>query len=98
MLDQALDAAEALGEREKLAALEEAARGGQAALQHGGHHPAVAPAHLARRAQVLRMAGEAGIDDALDPRVLLQKLGDAHGVAAVALHAHSERLDASQRK
>src|SRR5687768_2958408 len=50
MLDQALHAAEAFGEREQAAALEEAARRPHRtilpALQHRGHHAAVALLHL----------------------------------------------------
>src|SRR2546421_10606486 len=65
MLDQALDAAEALGEREELAALEEALRCSESALEDGGDHAAIALVHLLRREQVLRMAGEARIDHAL---------------------------------
>ena len=74
MLDQALDAAEAFGEREKLAALEEAARGAHcaflAALEHCRHHAAIALVHLACSEQVLRMACKPRIDDPLDLRVL----------------------------
>src|SRR3954464_8728460 len=72
VLDQALDAAEALGEREELAALEEAPRRGQATFENGGDHAAIALVHLLRREQVLRMAGEARIDHALDLRMFFQ--------------------------
>src|SRR5688500_2469985 len=69
VLDQAFYAAEAFGEREQLAALEEAARRGEAAFQHCGHHAAVAAVHLARGEEMLRMGGETRIDDALDLRM-----------------------------
>src|SRR3954453_16636948 len=96
MLDQALDAAEALGEGEELAALEEAARCAKATLDHRGHHAAIAVVHLLRREQVLRMAGEPRINGALDLRMLLEPGGDVHRIAAMPLHAQRERLDAAQ--
>src|SRR5207302_8563218 len=49
VLDQALDAAQALGEGEQLAALEEPPGALQPALQHRGHHAAVAAVHLPLR-------------------------------------------------
>src|SRR2546421_2724823 len=98
MLDQALHAAEAFGKRKQPAALEEAARGAKAALQHCRYHAAVAPVHLLCREEVLRMARQAGIKDALDLGVLLQPRGDMHGIAAMALHAKGERLDSAQGK
>src|SRR5437868_2983296 len=66
MLDQALDAAEALGEREELATLEEALRRAESAFEDSRHHAAVALVHLLGGEQVLRMTGEAGVDHALD--------------------------------
>src|SRR5881394_2006102 len=98
MLDQALDAAEAFGEREELAALEKALRRRQAAFEHRGDHAAVALAHLFRREQVLRMVGEPRVDDLRDLGMLLQERGDVHRVAAMALHAQRERLDPPQSK
>src|SRR6185503_16172340 len=59
VLDQALDAAQALGEREQAAALEEALRRGESALQHRRDHAAVTRVHLPRRQRVLRMRRQA---------------------------------------
>src|SRR5713226_5754845 len=67
VLDQALDAAEALGESEKLAALEETPGALQPALEHRRHHAAVAAVHLPFRQGVLGMARKAGVKDLLDP-------------------------------
>src|SRR5437868_2718054 len=98
VLDQALDAAEALGQREELAALEEALGCRQPTLENRRNHATVALVHLLRREQVLRMAREPGIDHALDLRMFCQPGGDVHGVAAMALHAQRQRLDAAQRE
>src|SRR5258706_6095798 len=65
MLDQALDATEALGEREELAALEEALRCAESAFEHGGDPSAIALVHLLGGEQVLRMAGEIPVDYSL---------------------------------
>src|SRR5689334_6124392 len=96
MLDQALDAAEALCEGEEVAAFEETFRGAEPAFQHRGDHAAITLVHLLRRKQMLRMAGEAWIDHALDLRVLVEPRRDMHGIAAVPLHAQRQRLDAAQ--
>ena len=47
---------------------------------------------------VMRMVRQTRIDDALDLRMLLQKLCDGERVGAVAFHAQSQRLDAAQRQ
>src|SRR5690349_16729097 len=44
------------------------------------------------------MAGESGIDHALDLRMLLEPGSAVHRVAAMALHAQRQRLDAAQRQ
>src|SRR4029077_17840149 len=87
VLDEALDAAETLGEREQLALLERAARGPESAAQHRGDDAAVAARHLALRQRMLRVAGEPRVVDALDLRLLLQELRDGERVGAVPLHA-----------
>src|SRR5258708_11220227 len=79
VLDETLDAAEALGEREELAALEEALGCSESTLDDGGDHAAIALVHLLCREQVLRMAGKAGINHALDLRVLLEPSRKGHG-------------------
>src|SRR5262249_52741554 len=98
MLDETLDAAQALGEREQVAALEGAARRLEAAAQHRPHDSAVAGLHLPPGERVLRVALETGVVDALDRRVLLEELRDRERVGAVPLHAQRERLDAAQRE
>src|SRR5215470_8541613 len=97
MLDEALHAAQAFGERKELAALEKAARCREPASQHRAHHAAIAVVHLLGGEQMLRMAREARIDHALDLGMLFQPGGDMHRVAAVALHAQRKRLDAAER-
>ena len=59
VLDQALDAAQALGQREQLAVLEEALRAGEIGLQLDRDHAAEA-AHLPLRQRVLRMRRQPG--------------------------------------
>src|SRR5215471_8666989 len=95
MLDQALDAAEALGQREDLAALEEAARVVEAALEDRRHHAAEA-AHLPLGQRMLRMARKARIVDAGDLGMLLQPRRDRGSILAMALHAQPQRLHAAQ--
>src|SRR5688572_3876609 len=96
MLDQALHAAEALREREQAAALKEAARRSEAASKHRGHHAAVALVHLLACQQMLWMRCKARVDNARDLGMLFEPRGDVHRVAAMALHAHGECLDAAQ--
>src|SRR6185295_13944119 len=64
VLDQALDPAQALGEREQAAALEEALRGIEPALQHRGDHAAVAGVHLAQREGLDAAQREEGVERA----------------------------------
>ena len=75
MLDQALDAAETFGEREQLAALQEARRALEPALDAGGDDAAEA-AHLALGEFMLRMRGEARIDHAVHARMGFEELRD----------------------
>src|SRR6202007_72282 len=98
VLDQALDAAEALGEREEPAALEEPPGALQPALEHGRHHPAVAPVHLPFRQGVLGMARQAGVKDPFDFRMLFEPSGDVDRILAMPLHSEREGLDAAQRE
>ncbi len=65
MFDQALDAPQALGQREDLATLQEAFGIVEIALEHGGHHPAES-VHLALGKLVLGVARQSGIDHLLD--------------------------------
>ena len=91
MLDQALDAAQALGQREDLAALEHAQRGAFAALHDRRHH-AAARGHLAQRERMLRVAREPRVVHAFDLRMLREPLRDRERVLGVALHADRQRL------
>src|SRR5216684_2875084 len=68
VLDQALDAAQALGEGEQLAALEEPPGALQPALEHRRYHAAVAAVHLPFRQGVLGVARKAGVKDLFDFR------------------------------
>src|SRR5437588_6381508 len=96
VLDQALDAAKALGESEELAALEEPPGALQPALKNGRHHAAVAAVHLPFCKGVLGVACKAGIEDLLDFRMLFEPLRDLHCIVAMPLHSERERLDAAQ--
>ena len=98
MLDQALDAAQALGQREDLAALEEALGVRQRALEDRRHHAAEAvhlPLAPARAAD-----GSRGRDSST--RAIFgcfsSQCGDGQRVPAVALHAQRQRLQAAQRQ
>src|SRR6185312_12344976 len=97
MLDQALDPAQALGQREDLDPLEEAPRFGQAALELDRDHAAVA-VHLAPGQLVLWMAGETRIVDAGHLRVARQMLGDRLRVDAMPLQPERQGLQAAQRE
>src|SRR5207302_7048945 len=96
VLDQALDAAEALGESEELAALEETPGALQPALKNGRHHAAVAAVHLPFCKGVLGVACKAGIEDLFDFRMLFEPLRDLHRVLAMTFHPQCQRFDAAQ--
>src|SRR5260370_8216870 len=91
MLDQALDAAEAVGEREDLDPLQEAPRLGKPALELDRHHAAMAM-HLAARQRVLLVAGEARVMHARDPLLARQILGHPLGVTPLPLPPPRHRL------
>src|SRR5581483_2228218 len=93
-LDEALDAAERLREPEEVRRRGESLR----LLRRLGeerHHAAEVP-HLARGDRVAGVARQAGVEDALDARVLLECSGDLRRVEAVLPHPHCERLDPAQ--
>ncbi len=94
VLDEALDAAEALGELPDLRARDEVDRL-LLVLEEERDHPAEV-AHLPRGDRVAGVRGQAGVEDALDARVPLEERGDGDGVRAVAIHPHGERLHAAQ--
>src|SRR5437588_13029527 len=96
MLDETLDPAEALGEREQAAALERAARRVQPPAQHRRDDAAEAARHLRPRERVLRVARQPRVVDALDLRLMLEELRDRDHVGAVTLHAQCQSLDGAR--
>ena len=96
VLDQALDAAEALGECPHLRAPDEV-DGLLLGLDEERDHAAEV-AHLPGGELVARVAREAGVEDALDPRVRLEELDHGMRVLAVALHPHGEGLHPAQHE
>jgi hypothetical protein len=86
VLDQALHAAEALGQGEDAAALQNAPGAFEVAIEDGGDHAAEA-AHLAFRQLVLRVARQARVDHLRDVLPGLQPAGDGETVLAVAFHS-----------
>ena len=97
VLDETLDAAQAFGEREDGARLEETARAGEVGVELDRHHAAEA-AHLLARERVLRVRGEPRVAHAAHARLPLEPGGELHRVLAMALHAHVERLHPAQRE
>ena len=93
-LDQALDAAEALGERPHLRARDGAAASSSLPSVNETM-PAEAP-HLPRGDLVARVVREPGVEDSLDPLVTDEELGDHGRVRAVAVHPDGERLHAAE--
>ena len=90
---EALDAAEALGEREDLAALEETPRARESVAQLEGDHAAEAAAHLAPRQRVLRMRFAApGRRTRATFGLALEPARQFERVVAVPLHAHASVL------
>src|SRR5271166_1819621 len=90
MADEALDAAERLGECEVPDSLERPHRPFGIALDEERHH-ASAAAHLPRRKVMLRMACKARVIYALDLRVTLEKAREFQRVRHMALHAERQR-------
>ena len=88
-LDEALDAAQALGQRPDLRPRDELV-GLLRARGEEGDHAAEVP-HLARGDLVAWVAGEAGVEDLLHGRVLRQEGRDRARVLAVAVHADCQR-------
>src|SRR5688572_23670120 len=90
MADEALDASETLGQREKARSLED----GRSALDAPGlesDHAAEA-GRLALVQRVSRMIREPGIEDLLQLGVLGKPCCDRAGVGLVPLHPDRERL------
>ena len=95
-LDQAFNAAQALGKREQPRAARYFARHLHAAFYLEREHAPEATDHLALRQRVLGMARQARVIDALDQRVLLEKTRDLLRVAGVLAHPQRERLEPAQ--
>ena len=97
VLDERLDAAQRLGEREDADALEHRAGLIEAVFEVDRHHAAKV-AHLLLGDIVLRVALQARVDHPLDRRVLAQVPSHALGVDAVALHADVQCLRRTQEQ
>src|SRR4051794_14251380 len=95
VLDQRLDAAERLGQREHAGAVAHLERALLAALRAERHHAAEA-VHLAVGHLVAGVVRQPGVVDLLHPLVGSEELDDAFGVVAVALHPDRQRLEAAQ--
>lgn len=94
-LDQALDAAEALGEGEEAGELAEAAGGGVAAAEAEGQHAAAhAGAVLAEGDGAVGVGVQAGVVDGEDGGVGLEGAGDGGGVGGGLAGAQVQRLEA----
>ena len=96
MLDQALDAAEALGERPHRCTGDELDRF-LLGLNEERDHPAEI-AHLTRGDLVPGMLGEPGPEHLRDARVPGEELDHASGVLAVTVHAKGERLETAENE
>ncbi len=96
-IGQAFDPAEAFGEREQAQALEQSNRGLGAAPRHEGDDAAESP-HLHRGQRMLRMAGKARVEHALDLGVFCQPFGDGESILAMGAHAQREGFQPSQRQ
>src|SRR5437879_5596560 len=94
--DQALHAAQRLGQREDPGALDEAPRPLQAPELQADH--AAEPFHLAAGELVLRMRRQAGVIDPLHLGMVREPLGDAASVDVVLTHAEPPSLGAAQRQ
>src|SRR5437763_7684579 len=97
MLDQALDAAEALGERKEAAMLEEAPGAGEIGLQSDRHHAAES-AHLTLGERMLRMRSQAWVIDLRHFGLRFEPLRELERIGAMLLHPERERLQATQRE
>jgi hypothetical protein len=95
VLRQAFGVAEADGAGDQLQRVHEAAARFDAALEFEGDH-AAGQLHLPAREFALRERGQPRVVADLDLVVAGQAFGDGLGVAAVALHAQRQRLQAAQ--
>src|SRR5437762_9473007 len=98
MTDEALDTAEALGAREELEAIEDRPTGLERSVTGDERDHPAEPRGLTLRQLVLGMAGQPGVEDPSDLRVLRQELGEDPGVLFVALHSDRQGLDPAERE
>ena len=96
VLDQALDATEALGERPDLRARDEVDRLLLGLDEERDHASEVA--HLPCGDLVAGVVGQAGVEHVRHGRVLVQEADDRAGVLAVLPHPHRQRLQAAQHE
>src|SRR5437867_6234707 len=96
MLDQRLDATEALGWHDYLEPFEPLDDPGRIAYLEA-QHPAEAT-HLFLGNRVAGIVGEAGVMDLRDGFVHFQEFRQRFGVVAMFLHADREGLDPPQRE
>ena len=97
MLDQALDATQALGQRKETTAFEKAFRSGKVRLEHDRDHAAEC-AHLSLGELVLRMRREPRVVNAGHFRVRGEPSAELVRVLAMPLHAQCKRLESAQGK
>ena len=98
VLDQRLDRAERLGEREQLGA--RATTSSAAASPPRSVNDTIPPkSRICFGGDgVPGMVGELRVEHPLDRRVADEQVDDRAGVGAVAVHAHGQRLDAAQHE
>src|SRR6184192_10076 len=97
MLDQALDAAEALGQREQAAMLEKALGAREIGLQADRHH-AAERAHLTLGERMLRMRSQARVIDLRHFVLRFEPLRELQRTRAMLLHPERQRLQAAERE
>src|SRR3954451_21039098 len=95
MLDQALHCAEGFCEHEELGCRGYTQRLISTAAKREADH-STEVAHLLGRGPVARVIGELRIEDALDCTMPHQQIDDRSRICAMSLHAHGERLHATE--
>jgi hypothetical protein len=95
VLDEGLDPAQRLGEREQLRGLDEHAGRALAAGEADGDHAAEA-GHLGLRDLVARVRGQPRVDDLRDQVAGLERRADGERVLLVPVHAHRQGLQTAR--
>src|SRR4030095_1616709 len=98
VIDQALDAPQALRDREDFTAFERSARGFDSAADEEADNATETVLHLRACQGGLRMTRQARIQNALHLLMLLQPARDFHRVLAALAHAQRQRLESPQRE